>query len=153
MVLFRRAAGFAAALIFGFVMFSAGEGKAFFVSEDKVFQQGPYRFRLELSLAGGGNLKKPGPLPLRSLKVKIKNGKESPGDLRVKTIRVYGAPNLFRDIAAGEFSVSPGRWVTKHFRLRKETRPPLGEKGYVQIDFEGFFIQYYPRERKFLGPA
>ena len=48
--------------------------------------------------------------------------------LKVKAIRVYIAPTVFRDIETRDFSVVPGQWVTKYFRLRKEVQPLLGEK-------------------------
>jgi hypothetical protein len=83
----------------------------------------------------------------------MKNEKASSEALKVKTIRVYIAPTVFRDIETREFSVAPGQWVTKYFRLRKEVQPLLGEKGYVEIAFETFSIQFHPRERKFHGPV
>jgi hypothetical protein len=126
---------------------------AFSTSEAKVFHQGPFSFKLEISLTGSGSLKKSNPIPITSLKLKMKNEKASSEILKVKAIRVYLAPTVFRDIATREFSVVPGQWVTKYFRLRKEVQPLLGEKGYVEITFETFAIQFHPRERKFHGPV
>ncbi len=150
---FRRVSVFAVLLGFFLSVFFISELGAFSASESKLFHQGPFAFKVEISLTGDGSLKKAAPLPITSLKLKMKNEKASSEVLRVKTIRVYLAPSVFRDIETREFSVSPGQWVTKYFRLRKEVQPLLGEKGYVEIGFEHFSIQFYPRERKFHGPV
>jgi hypothetical protein len=131
----------------------ASEGQAFSTSDSKVFHHGSFAFKIEISITGNGSLKKANPIPITSVKLKVKNEKASSELLKVKTIRVYLAPSVFRDIETREFSISPGQWVTKYFRLRKEVQPLLGEKGYVEIAFENFSIQFNPRERKFNGPV
>ena len=153
MTRFRRIS--VCAFLFGFILslFITSELWAFSASGSKIFHQGPFAFTLEISLTGNGSLKKSNPIPITSLKLKIKNEKASSEALKVKTIRVYIAPTVFRDIETREFSVAPGQWVTKYFRLRKEVQPLLGEKGYVEIAFETFSIQFHPRERKFHGPV
>ena len=146
---------FAGAIFLGFFffLFSHPEAAAFSASEAKLFHHGPFAFKMELSITGNGSLKKSNPIPITSLKIKVKNEKASSEILKIKAIRVYIAPTVFRDIETREFTVSPGQWVTKYFRLRKEVQPLLGEKGYVEIAFENFSIQFNPRERKFQGPA
>jgi hypothetical protein len=143
------------AVLLGLLLFCfpVSEARAFSASESKLFHHGPYAFKMEISLNGNGSLKKANPIPVSSLKLKIKNEKANSEALKVKTIRVYLAPGVFRDIETRDFSVTPGQWVTKYFRLRKETQPLLGEKGYVEIGFENFSIQFHPRERKFHGPV
>ncbi len=126
---------------------------AFSASASQLFHQGPFAFKVEISISGNGNLKKPNPLPITSLKIKMKNEKASSEVLRVKAIRIYTDPGVFRDIETREFSVSPGQWVTRHFRLRKQVQPVLGAKGYVEVAFENFSIQFHPRERKMYGPV
>jgi hypothetical protein len=134
-------------------LFTASELWAFSRSESKIFHQGPFVFKLDISLTGNGNLKRSNPIPITSLKLKIKNEKASSEVLKIKAIRIYIAPTVFRDIETRAFSVAPGQWVTKYFRLRKEVQPLLGEKGYVEIAFETFSIQFHPRERTFHGPV
>ena len=153
MTRFRRISVSAVLLGFFLSLFMTSEGWAFSASESKLFHHGPFAFKVEISLSGNGSLKKTNPIPITSLKLKIKNEKASSEALKVKTIRVYFAPSVFRDIETREFSVSPGQWVTKYFRLRKEVQPLLGEKGYVEIGLENFSIQFNPRERKFSGPV
>jgi hypothetical protein len=153
MTRFRRISVCAIPLVFFLSLFITSELRAFSASESKIFHQGPFAFKLEISLTGDGSLKKTAPIPITSLKLKMKNEKASSEALKVKTIRVYIAPTVFRDIETREFSVAPGQWVTKYFRLRKEVQPLLGEKGYVEIAFETFSIQFHPRERKFHGPV
>jgi hypothetical protein len=132
--------------------FLAADSWAFTASEKQTFHHGPFAFKVEMSVKGNGSLKKQISIPITSLKVKMKNERASSEPLKVKTIRVYFAPNVFRDIATREFMVTPGQWVTKYFHLRKEFQPLLGERGYVEVAFENFAIHFYPRERKFLGP-
>lgn len=146
---------FAGALFLGFFLslFPNSEASAFSASESKLFHHGPFAFKMELSLTGSGSLKKSNPIPITSLKIKIKNEKASSEILKIKAVRIYIAPAVFRDIETREFAVTPGQWVTKYFRLRKEIQPLLGEKGYIEIAFENFSIQFYPRERKFQGPV
>ena len=153
MTRFRRIS--VCAVLFGFFLslFIASELWAFSASESKIFHQGPFAFKLEISLTGNGSLKKSNPIPITSLKLKMKNEKASSEVLKIKAIRIYIAPTVFRDIETRAFSVAPGQWVTKYFRLRKEVQPLLGEKGYVEIAFETFSIQFHPRERKFHGPV
>jgi hypothetical protein len=140
-------------LVFFLPLFSTPEAAAFSASETKLFHHGSFAFKMEISVTGNGSLKKSNPIPVTSLKIKVKNEKASSEVLKIKAVRVYIAPTVFRDIETREFLVSPGQWVTKYFRLRKEVQPLLGEKGYLEIVFENFSIQFYPRERKFQGPA
>jgi len=139
----------------GFLLsiFWASDLKAFSSTETTTFHQGPFAFKIEISVKGNGSLKKQYPLPITSVKLKMKNERASSEVLRVKTIRIYSTPNVFRDVETREFTISPGQWVTKYFRLRKESQPLLGEKGYIEITFENFVIQFHPRERKFYGPV
>ena len=153
MTQFRRVSVSAVLLGFFLSFLLISELWAFSATESKLFHQGPFAFKLEIYLHGNGSLKKQNPIPISSLKIKMKNEKASSEVLRVKAIRIYLAPSVFRDIETREFSVSPGQWVTKHFRLRKEVQPLLGEKGYVEVVFENFSIQFNPRERKFFGPV
>lgn len=134
-------------------LFTASELLAFSTSASRLFHREPLAFRIEISLSGDGNLKKPKPLSISSLKIKVKNEKASPEALKVKAIRIYTTPGVFRDVETQEFSISPGQWVTRHFRMRKPVQPVLGEKGYVEVVFEKFSIQFYPREKKFQGPV
>jgi hypothetical protein len=106
---------------------------------------------MEIFFNGTGSLKK-WPLKMTSLKVKMKNDRASSETLRVKTIRTYINEKAYQDIDTQGFTVSPGQWVTKYYRLRKEKQPTLSEHGYIEIAFENFTIQFYPRERKFVGP-
>jgi len=124
---------------------------AFSISETKIFAEKPYAFKLEVQMSGKGSLKK-GDIRMSSLKVKIKNEKASSGGLKVKTIRAYLQPKVYRDIETLGYSISPGQWVTKFYRLRKEKQPLLGDGGHIEIAFENFNIQFNPRERKFSGP-
>jgi hypothetical protein len=133
--------------------FAAPELWAFTASEKQTFHHGPFAFRIEMTVKGNGSLKKQNPIPITSLKVKMKNERASSESLKVKTIRVYFVPNVFRDVATREFTVTPGQWVTKYFHLRKDLQPLLGERGYIEVAFENFVIQFYPRERKFSGPV
>ena len=142
-------------LLLGFLLslFMISDLWAFSASASKLFHQGPFAFKVEISLTGSGSLKKTGPIPITSLKLKMKNEKASSEVLKVKAIRVYTSPSVFRDIETRDIIVSPGQWVTKYFRLRKEVQPLLGEKGYIEVAFEHFSIQFLPRERKFHGPV
>lgn len=126
---------------------------AFSASASQLFHQGPFAFKVEISLTGNGSLKKTSPLPITSLKIKMKNEKASSEVLKVKAIRIHTNPGVFRDIETREIPISPGQWVTKYFRMRKQVQPVLGEKGYVEVIFENFSIQFHPRERKLYGPA
>lgn len=153
MTRFRRVSVCALLTLFLLSLIMTSELWAFSASASQLFHQGPFAFKMEISLTGNGSLKKMNSLPITSLKIKMKNEKASSGVLKVKAIRVYTDPSVFRDIETREFSVSPGQWVTKYFRLRKEVQPLLGEKGYVEVAFENFSIQFHPRERKFHGPV
>jgi hypothetical protein len=50
------------------------------------------------------------------------------------------------------YSIPPGNWGTKYYRLPKAKQPILSTDGYIQISFENFSIQFNPRARKFEGP-
>jgi hypothetical protein len=124
---------------------------AFTIIENKVFTEGPFQFKLEVQVYGGGSAKK-FPMTVNSLKVKIKNEKRSTKPLEVKAVRAYLTPQVFQDIETKGYPIAPGQWVTKYYRLPKEKRPLLGEQGFVQVVFDGFAITFSPRERLFLGP-
>jgi len=124
---------------------------AFSISETKTFAEKPYAFKLEVQVYGKGSSKKGG-FRMSSLKVKIKNEKASSGVLKVHAIRAYLEPKVYRDLETLGYSISPGQWVTKFYRLRKEKQPLLGEEGHIEIAFENFTIRFNPRERKFHGP-
>jgi hypothetical protein len=121
------------------------------IVESKFFAEGPYSFKMEVQVSGGGHYKKK-PLQLSSLKLKIKNDRTSSVNLAVKAIRAYSDPVVFKDIETRGFSVAPGRWVTKFYRLPKERQISIGEQGYIEISFENFIIRFSPKERKFQGP-
>ena len=141
-----------AAGLFGLLQISfSSELRAFSVSETQIFQQGPYTFRLEIQASGPGKLKRD-LIQLSSLKVKIKNERVSSLLLKVKAIRAFQEPNVFRDIETRGYSISPGQWVTKYLRLSKGKKPFLSDRGFIAIVFENFTIQFSPQERKFKGP-
>jgi len=122
------------------------------VDETKTFREGPFLFKMEIQVHGSGSLKKTKPFRITSLKVKIKNERDSSEALKVKSIRAYIEPKIYGDIETRGFSVSPAQWVTKYYRLRKGKQPSFGDKGYIEIAFENFVIRFDPRERKFQGP-
>jgi len=124
---------------------------AFTIIEKKAFNEGPLQFRLEVQVYGRGSAKKL-PMTVNSLKVKIKNETRSGKPLEVKAVRAYLDRQVFQDIETRGYSVTPGQWVTKYYRISKDKRPLLGEQGFVQVAFDGFTITFSPRERKFLGP-
>ena len=124
---------------------------AFTIIEKKIVKESPYAFKMEVQVYGRGNLKK-GPVKMTSFKVKIKNEKAGSEILKVKTIRLYPGPTIARDVETVGYSISPGKWVTKYYRLGKDKQPILSDQGYIEISFENFAIQFNPRERKFQGP-
>lgn len=124
---------------------------AFTIIQASNFKEGSYTFKMEVQVSGRGAVKKV-PLRMTSLKVKIKNEKASSGVLKVHAIRAYLEPKVYRDLETLGYSISPGQWVTKFYRLRKEKQPLLGEEGHIEIAFENFTIRFNPRERKFHGP-
>jgi hypothetical protein len=124
---------------------------AFTIIERKTFNQGPLLFMLEVQVYGSGSSKKI-PLRVNSVKVKIKNERASSKALEVKAVRAYLDLQVFQDLETRSYPVSPGQWVTKYYRFPKEKRPSLGEKGFIQITFNGFTLAFNPRERKFQGP-
>jgi hypothetical protein len=125
--------------------------RAFSVAETQIFRQGPYTFKMEIQASGPGKIKRD-LIQLSSLKVKIKNERASSEVLRVKAIRAFQEPNVFKDIETRGYSISPGQWVTKYLRLSKAKKPFLTPKGFIAIVFEGFTIQFIPQERRFRGP-
>lgn len=134
-------------------LFFPSPAKALFtITETQIFATGPYAFKLQIQVNGHGNFKKP-PVTLTSVKVKIKNDRASSDVLRVKTIRAYLATNVFQDIETAGYPISAGQWVTKFYRIPKGKRPLLSDKSYIEVTFEGFAIQFYPKDRKFHGPA
>jgi hypothetical protein len=151
----RFASILAVLLFMGFLLapLGASDSWAFTASEKQTFHHGPFAFKIEMSIKGDGSLKKQIPIPITSIKVKMKNERASAESLKVKAIRVYFVPSVFREVATREFTITPGQWVTKYFHLRKESQPLLGEKGYIEVIFENFSIQFYPREHKFVGPV
>ncbi len=125
--------------------------RAFSVAETQVFRQGPYTFQLEIQASGPGKIKRD-LIQLSSIKVKIKNERASSEVLKVKAIRAFQEPNIFKDMETRGYSISPGQWVTKYLRLPKAKKPYLTPKGFIAIVFENFTIQFIPQERKFRGP-
>jgi len=124
---------------------------AFSVSEKENFNVSPYLFKMEVQVHGTGKLKK-GAIILSSIKVKIKNETGKGGVLQVKAIRAYQESTVFKDIETKGFSVFPGQWVTKYYRLGKARQALLNENGFVEVLFKDFAIQFNPRQRKFQGP-
>jgi hypothetical protein len=149
---FRKTLLFFVALTFLGYIFLPGNLAAFYsISETRIFSDGPYAFKMEIQFNGTGTSKKP--LQMSSLKVKIKNDRASSEVLKVKTIRAYPETNVFQDIETLGYPISPGQWVTKFYRLSKGKRPVLSDRGFIEIAFENFTIQFYPRERRFSGPT
>lgn len=138
-------------LFFIFQMAFSPDLLAFSIIEKKTFNQGPLLFMLEVQVYGSGSSKKI-PLGVNSVKVKIKNERASSKVLEVKAVRAYLEPQVFQDLETRGYPISPGQWVTKYYRFSKEKRPFLGEKGFIQIAFDGFTLAFNPRERKFQGP-
>ena len=136
---------------FGQMLFPVNLEASFSISETQVFSSGPYALKVEIQFNGTGRSKKK-PMQMSSLKVKIKNDRASSEVLKVKTIRTYMEPNIYQDIETLGYPISPGQWVTKFYRLPKGKRPILTEKGFVEITFENFAIQFFPREHRFSGP-
>jgi len=139
------------AFFFFFQMVFSPRLFAFIIIEKKTFNEGPFLFKLEVQVYGSGSAKKI-PLRVNSVKFKIKNERASSKVLQVKAVRAYHDSKVFRDIETKGYPVTPGQWVTKYFRFPEDTRPLLGEEGFFQVVFEGFTINFSPRERKFLGP-
>lgn len=151
MVPLLRNAFFTLGLLFLVQVSFSSDLQAFSIAETKIFRQGSYTLKLEIQVSGRGKLRK-NPVQLSSLKVKIKNERASSEVLKVKTIRAYQEPKVYKDIETREYSISPGQWVTKYFRLPKGKKPFLSDQGFLEIVFENFTIQFSPRERKFQGP-
>ena len=124
---------------------------AFTIIENKIYAEGPFLFKLEVQVYGGGSSKKP-PLRVNSVKIKIKNERASSKTLEVKAVRAYLNPQAHQDIETRGYPITPGQWVTKYYRFPKEKRPLLEEQGFIQIAFDGFKITFNPRERRFQGP-
>jgi hypothetical protein len=124
---------------------------AFTIIETKIVRESPYAFKMEVQVNGRGTFKK-GSVRMTALKVKIKNEKVGSEILKVKTIRVFQESKIYTDVETVGYSIPPGNWRTKYYRLRKEKQPILSGQGYVEICFENFAIQFYPREHKFQGP-
>jgi len=142
-----------AAGLFGLVQICFSSDLQAFSSivETQTFRQAPYTFKLEIEVSGPGKLKRD-LIQLSSVKVKIKNERASSGVLKVKAIRAFQEPHIFKDIETRSFSISPGQWVTKYLRFSKGKKPFLSDKGFIAIVFENFTIQFNPQERKFKGP-
>lgn len=121
------------------------------IKESRIFSNGPYAFKMEIQLNGNGHFKKP-PVAMTSVKIKIKNDRASSEVLKLRAVRAYIDPTVFQDIETGGYSINPGQWVTKFYRLPKGKRPLLTERSYLDISFEGFSIRFYPRDRKFRMP-
>ena len=151
MVPLLRNAFFALGLLFLVQVSFSSDLQAFSVAETKIFREGSYTLKMEIQVSGPGKLRK-NPVQLSSLKVKIKNERASSQVLKVKTIRAYQEPKVYKDIEIREYSISPGQWVTKYFRLPKGKKPFLSDQGFIEIVFENFTIQFSPRKRKFQGP-
>jgi hypothetical protein len=151
MIRFLRTAFMALGVILLLQMISTADLRAYTIVETQVVQKPPYSFKMEVQVKGRGSLKK-GPFKMTALKVKIKNERARSEILKVKTIRIFAEPKIYTDVETVGYPISPGKWVTKYYRLRKEKQLVLGEGGYVEICFENFVILFYPRERKFEGP-
>jgi len=121
---------------------------AFTITEVKSFNEGPYNFKLEIQVYGRGSFQK-GTAKLSSLKIKIRNERSSSEALNVKAIRVYSDPQVYRDLDTIGYAISPGKWVTKYYRLRKEKQIFMSSKGFIAIHFGKFNIQFSPRDHKF----
>jgi hypothetical protein len=147
-----RTISLALALSFLLPMALSSDLPAFTITENRIFAEGPFLFKVEVQVYGPGTSKKP-PLRVSSVKVKIKNERASSRTLEVKAVRAYLDPQVYQDIETREYPVTPGQWVTKYYRLPKEKRPLLGEQGFIQIVFDGFTIAFNPKERKFQGPT
>jgi hypothetical protein len=124
---------------------------AFSVTEDRMFSEGPYLFKMEIQVSGRGSLKKI-PMQMTSLKVKIKNDRASSNTLTVKSIRAYLDPQIYQDIETKGYPIAPAQWVTKYYRLPRAKQPLLGEQASIEIAFDTFTIRFSPRNRKFQGP-
>ena len=148
--LLRNAFG-ALGLLFLLQISLASDLHAFSIAGTKKFREGPYTLQLEIQVKGPGKVRK-NPIQISSLKVKIKNERASSQVLKVKAIRAFQEPKIYNDIETRGYSISPGQWVTKNFRLSKEKKPFLSDQGFIAIVFENFNIQFSPRERKFQGP-
>ena len=151
MTLRWRTIPLALALSFLLPMALSTDLSAFTVIESRIFAEGPFLFKIEVQVYGGGTVKKP-PLRVNSVKIKIKNERASSRTLEVKAVRAYLDPQVYQDIETRGYPITPGQWVTKYYRLSKEKRPLLGEQGFIQIVFDGFTITFNPKERKFQGP-
>ncbi|MBM4332896.1 MAG: hypothetical protein FJ117_17065 [Deltaproteobacteria bacterium] len=145
----------AACISLGLMLFGqiglASDLHAYSVVEAKIFREGPYAIKLELQVSGPGSLQKE-QIQISSLKVKIRNEKASSEVLKIKNIRAFQEPQVYKDIETKGYSVSPGQWVTKFYRLPKGKRPLLSDRGFIEIAFDNFTVQFNPRERKFKGP-
>jgi len=125
---------------------------AFSVTENKMFSEGPYLFKMEVEVNGRGNPKK-NPIRMTALKVKIKNDRASSKPLTVKSIRAYLDSQSYQDIETKGYLIIPAQWVTKYYRLPKGKQPLLGEQPSIEIAFDTFTIRFNPRDRKFQGPT
>jgi len=146
-----RMIGSAMALAFLLQMALLPDLWAFSITESRIFSEGPNLFKIEVQVNGRGRVKKR-PSQISSLKVKIKNEKASSAILKVRTVRIYTQSNVYQDIETVGYSITPGQWVTKYYRLRKEKQPLMSDEGYVEIAFENFAILFHPWERRFSGP-
>lgn len=138
-------------IIFGQLIF-APPLMAYSVAENKIFAIGPYAFKLELQVAGKGSFKKNPALPVSSLKVKIKNERASSEILKLKAIRIFQEAEVYQDIETQGFIISPGKWVTKFYRLSRRVNVLVTKRGFIAMEFENFSIRFYPWEKKFQGP-
>jgi hypothetical protein len=151
MVRLLKNAFFALGLLFLLQISFSSDLQAFSIAETKIIREGPYTLKLEIQVSGPGKLRK-NPIQISSLKVKIKNERASSEVLKVKAIRAYQEPKIYKDIETAGYPISPGQWVTKYFRLPKGKKFFLNDQGFIEIVFENFTIQFSPRERKFKGP-
>jgi hypothetical protein len=151
MARFFKLVGSAFSILFLMQAIQGNELYAYSISETGYFSEGSYAFILEIQVYGNGSIKKK-PIHLSSVKFKIKNDKASSEVLKVKRIRIYPEEKIFQDIETIGYFISPGQWVTKYYRLRKEKQVSLSETGYIEIAFEKFTILFKVREHKFQGP-
>ncbi len=136
---------------FSFSLLFSSDLKAFSITENKMFSEGPFLFKIEVQLSGSGSAKK-NPMRMTSLKVKIKNDRASSQTLTVKTIRAFLEPQVYQDIETKGYPIAPSQWVTKYYRLSKEKQPILGENASIEVTFDSFKVKFHPREKKFQGP-
>ncbi len=122
MVRLLKNAFFALGLLFLLQISFSSDLQAFSIAETKIFREGPYTLKLEIQVSGPGKLRK-NPIQISSLKVKIKNERASSEVLKVKAIRAYQEPKIYKDIETRGLPHLPRTVGDEIFPLtqRKET--------------------------------